>query len=410
MPVDKRTLRVLERHHHVIEMGIVNLPELRVLDDGVEVHGLGGAGGNGHLADGLREDGLRILHRLVRSPVLHDRGLDGNRRGSGARVDDLDGRVDVAELRLVAHEHVRDADGLRHNKVDATGNAAEAVREREHVVAPLRPEIVAPAEVSVRVRDPDGELVLPAELYGVRNVDFERRLQHQLVSDELPVHENLGALAYALLEEERDAASLRGRRHGELAAPPADALVVARLALALAVARDRVEEVLLYRTRHGDVYAQRTVLPRIRGLRPRDALREERSPSARRSGDRQRLRVDRREPVRAPVAYLRRVDGVDVELVGLVLGLPVEPKAPSVATEAVDNAFSAERPERRNCGKSEHQVFHGDYIMPKIMSLTREFHAKIFVKKTQSRYLPFQNGWRSRRVCFTGRIVPSSLK
>ena len=91
----------------------------------------------------------------------------------------------------------------------------------------------------------------------------------------------------------------------------------------------------------------------------------------------------RREPVRAPIAYLRRVDGVDVELVGLVLGLPVEPKAPYVPVEAVDNAFSAERPERRNCGKR---------------------------KNTQSRYLPFQNGWRARRVCLTGWIVPSSLK
>ena len=391
-------------------MGIVYLPELRVLDDGVEVDDLRRAGGNGHLADGLREDGLRILHQLVRRPVLHDRGLDGDSRWRCGRVDDLDGRVDVAQLRFVADEHVLDADGIGDDEVDSTGNAAEAVREREHVVAPLRPGIVAPAEVSVRVRDPDGKLVLPAELYGVRNVDFERRLQHQLVSDELPVHEHLGALAYALLEEERDAASLGRGWHGELAAPPADALVVARLALALALARDRVEEVLLYRARHGDVYAQRTVLPRIRGLRPRDALREERVPSARRPGDGQRLRVDRREPVRTPVADLRRVDGVDVELVGLVRGLTVEPKAPSVAAETVDNAFSAERPERRNSGKSEHQVFHGDYIMPKIMSPTREFHAKIFVKNTQSRYLPFQNGWRSRRVCLTGRIVPSSLK
>ena len=358
VPVHERALLVLQRNLHVVEMGIVYLPELRLLDDGVEVERPRRAGGHVDRADLLREDRLRVLHGRGTGPVLDDRRLHREAGRARASVHEVDGRVDVAERRLVAHEHVLDADRIRDDEVDAAGDAAKAVRKREHVLPPFREGVVAPAEVAVRVRDAHGEFVRAAVVHDVAHVDLERRLQHELVADELPVDEHLRAVADAFAEREDHAAALRGGRHVERASPPAHALVVARLPRALAVSGDRVEEIALDRAGNGHLKRQLGVLPRRLGLGPRNGFREKPVPSAPRTRDRQRAHVDRRQPVPGVRADLRRVRRVEVELIGLVFGLFVEPQFPPVPAERSFNACAAERAGRRERGNSHHANVH----------------------------------------------------
>ena len=339
-------------------MRIVYLPELRLLDDGVEVERPRRAGGHVDRADFLREDRLRVLHGRGAGPVLDDGRLHREAGRARASVHEVDGRVDVAERRLVAHEHVLDADRIRDDEVDAAGDAAEAVRKREHVLPPFREGVVAPAEVAVRVRDAHGEFVRAAVVHDVAHVDLERRLQHELVADELPVDEHLRALADSFPEREDHAAALRGGRHVERASPPAHALVVARLPRALAVSGDRVEEIALDSAGYGNLKRQPGVFPRRLGLGPRNRLREKPVPPAPRTRDRQRAHVDGRQPVPGVRADLLRVRRVEVELIGLVFGLFVEPQFPPVPAERSFNACAAERAGRRERGNSHHANVH----------------------------------------------------
>ena len=346
-PVDNLAAIAAKRDAHVVEVCVADVPETHAVRLRGEIDHYGPSRRNLDLAEALLVYCLRVRGRLAAHPVLNYLCKDVDRAAGLERAAQLDGHVDVPRIGLRLHENVFDAYRVGRHKVDRAKYAAKAVGQRKEVLAPSREGIVAPAELAVWIGDPDGKFVLAAVADEISDVHLERRLKHEFVRREPSVHKDLGAVAHTFAERQHDTPPLHRRRHGEAATPPADAPVVARRAVALLVTGDSVKEVSLDRAWNGHVNRKRLVLPGTLGLGPRNGSGKQRIPPACRRGDLQSLDGDWLEPVAATFAYLRRVDGVDVQDIVLPCRVAVEPKPPAVAGEGNFRALRGECIQRR---------------------------------------------------------------